>query len=98
MGWWKVDNIKTGQVDFDHKCPTNPQFTNAIPGQEKEDALYNGDGPADLMGATLRKISTLYENAWKRPAKKEELTAVFNFCCNGMFRQIDKAEEEAKLF
>ena len=89
MGWWKVKDIKTGQIDFDHKCPTNPQLTNAIPGQEECDSVYNGDGPADLMGQVLRKISALYETAWERQAKKDELIAVFNFCCNGMFRQKD---------
>ena len=87
MGWWKIKDVESGQVDFDHECPTNSQFTNAVPGHETEDFLYNGDGPAGLMGATLRKISVLYEAAWKRPAKKDELTAVFNFCCNGMFRR-----------
>ena len=88
MGWWKVRNIETGQIDFDHECPTNSQFVNAVPGQEdaSEDVLYNGDGPADLMGSVLRKISKQYENAWNRPAKEEELTTVFNFCRNGMFR------------
>ena len=86
MGWWKIKDVETGQIDFDHKCPTNPKFTNAVPGHEKEHALYNGDGPADLMGPILRSISKQYEEVWDRPAKKEELTAVFNFCCNGMFR------------
>jgi len=86
MGWWKIKDIKTGQVDFDHKCPTNRQFVNAVPGKEPEGILFNGDGPADLMGAILRKISKQYETAWKRPAKKDELIACFNFCCNGMFR------------
>ena len=86
MGWWKIKNVETGQIDFDHKRSTGHQLVNAIPGEEVEDALYNGDGPAYLMGAALRKISYQYESAWKRPAKKEELLAVFNFCCNGMFR------------
>jgi len=92
MGWWKIKDIETGMVDFDHKCPTNPQLTNAVPGHEEVDEignpkdLFNGDGPADLMGPILRKISKQYDEAWGRPAKKEELTAVFNFCCNGMFR------------
>ena len=86
MGWWKIKDIETGMIDFNHKCPTNPQLTNAVPGHE-EDALYNGDGPADLMGPVLRQISAQYESAWKRPVKKEELVAVFNFCCNGMFRR-----------
>ena len=89
MGWWKIKDVETGMVDFGHKCPTNPQLANAVPGHETNGNLYNGDGPADLMGATLRKISKQYEDAWGRPAKKEELKAVFNFCCNGMFRNID---------
>ena len=89
MGWWKIKDVKTGQVDFDHKCPTNSQFANAVPGHEECDSVYNGDGPADLMGPILRKISVLYEEAWGRPADKIELEAVFNFCCNGMFRKMD---------
>jgi len=86
MGWWKVKDIESGQIDFDHICPTNPTLTNVVPGKEKEDAIYNGDGPADLMGPVLRKISDLYQVSFNRPAKKEELISVFNFCCNGMFR------------
>lgn len=86
MGWWKVESVETGQVDFDHKCPTNSGLVNAIPGQE-EGGIFNGDGPADLMGPVLDKISKEYNEAWGRPAKKEELMAVFNFCCNGMFRE-----------
>jgi len=87
MGWWKIKDVESGQVDFDHKCPTNPVLTNSIPGSETEDAMYNGDGPADLMGSVLRKIDAQYREAWGRPARKEELTAGFNFCCNGMFRK-----------
>jgi len=86
MGWWRIKDVESGQIDFGHKCPTNPQLTNAVPKHETKDCLYNGDEPADLMGSVLRKINTQYEAAWERPAKKEELTAVFNFCCNGMFR------------
>jgi len=88
MGWWKIKDVKTGQIDFGHKCSVNLHLVNAVPGREDavEDTLYNGDGPADLMGPVLRKINKLYESAWKRSAKKEELNAVFNFCCNGMFR------------
>lgn len=69
MGWWKIKDIETGMVDFDHKCPTNDQFVNAVPGHEPDEIgdpedLYNGDGPADLMGPILRKISKQYEDAW----------------------------------
>lgn len=87
MGWWKIKDVETGQIDFDHRCADGQKtLANAIPGRETEDALYNGDGPADLMGPFLRQISEQYSEAWGRPAKKEELVAVFNFCCNGMFR------------
>lgn len=86
MGWWRIKDIESGQVDFDHECPTNEKLANAVPGKDDADGLYNGDGPADTMSDTLRGISKVYEDKWDRPAKKEELTAVFNFCCNGMFR------------
>ncbi len=92
MGWWKIKNIETGQVDFEHKCPTSEELVNAVPGEESEDALYNGDGPADLMGSALRLISVQYKQAWTRPPKKDELTAVFNFCLNGMFRSANKGD------
>jgi len=91
MGWWKIKDVESGQIDGSHKCPTNPQLVNAIPGCETEDALYNGDGPADLMSPVLNKINKQYEEAWKRPARPEELQAVFNFCFNGMMRRIEKA-------
>lgn len=82
MGWWKIKDIKTGQIDFEHK---NSDIANAIPGKETEDNLYNGDGPSDLMGDVLNSISKQYSEAWGRPVKKEELTAVFNFVVNGRF-------------
>jgi len=87
MGWWKINSVERGQIDCSHKCPTNPQLVNAVPGREAEDAMYNGDGPADLMGPVLRKIDAQYVAAWGRPAKPDELRAVFNFCLNGMLRQ-----------
>ena len=95
MGWWKIKDVETGMVDFEHVCPTNKALVNAIPGKESEDALYNGDGPADLMGPTLEKINKKYENAWGRSAKKEEMKAVFNFCCNGYFRTKEMDKEES---
>lgn len=84
MGWWKIKDVETGQIDFEAK--TAARTANAIPGKEDADCLFNGDGPADIMSGALHKIRGQYEQAWGRPAKKEELTACFNFCCNGMFR------------
>lgn len=92
MGWWKVKDIQSGGIDWAHTCPTNAELVNAVPSVDDAQALYNGDGPADLMGDALRAISHLYEEEWGRPATKEELIAVFNFCCNGMF-----ADEKSNL-
>ena len=96
MGWWKIKDIETGMVDWDHECPTNHELTNAVPGYEVTDSMYNGDGPADLMGPMLKKISNLYKVSWGRPAKKDELIAVFNFCCNGMFRS-NKDDQQSDI-
>lgn len=84
MGWWKIKDVETGQIDFE--AETAARTANAIPGKENVDCLFNGDGPADVMSRALHKIRGQYEQAWGRSAKKEELTACFNFCCNGMFR------------
>ena len=74
MGWWKIDSVERGQI------------VNAVPGRDSADAMYNGDGPADLMGSALRKIDAQYVAAWGRSAKAEELREVFDFCLNGMLR------------
>lgn len=84
MSWWKIKDIETGRVDLYAK--TAAKTANALPGQEDISCLFNGDEPADIMGLALRDISKAYYRAWKRPATKEELLAVFNFCRNGMFR------------
>lgn len=83
MGWWQIINVESGMIDWDVK--REGKAINAIPGKHDKDQLYNGDGPADVMGPALDKINELYIKAWGRPAKREELQAVFNFCANGMF-------------
>jgi len=85
MGWWKIKDVETGRIDFDNKCPLKSQLVNAIPKHNDDFNLYNGDGPADLMDDALYKISKQYEDAWGRPAKHDELLAVFNFCTGMMF-------------
>ncbi len=86
MGWWRIESVETGQVLY----PTGNVIANVVPGQllgqEVDDGQFNGDKPADYMGAVLQRISDEYLKEWGRPAKKEELTAVFNFCLNGMFK------------
>lgn len=59
------------------------EFANAVPGRDTPDDLYNGDGPADMMGVALRQIDKLYQEAWGRDAKPDELRACFNFVLNG---------------
>ena len=85
MGWWRIRDVESGGIDWDHKCPTNSQLANAIPGEEDEDALYNGDQSADLMDSVLDEINEEYKKAWGRTVKQEEVTAVFNFCRSGKF-------------
>jgi len=71
MGWWQVGDIKSGGI--------------STPNNDDPSPIYNGDGPADIMAVALDRISALYQQAHGRPAKKEELTAAFNFVCNGRF-------------
>jgi hypothetical protein len=85
MSWWRISDIDSGGIDFTHKCPTNPELSNAIPNIDSSDELYNGDTPADIMGDALDKISKEYKRAWDRTPKREELQAVFNFVLNGIY-------------
>lgn len=85
MGWWKIVD-KSGGIDFRHKCPINPKLSNAIPGIDLSNELYNGDIPADIMGNALDHINQEYGKAWGRKATREELEAVFNFVMGGLFK------------
>lgn len=87
MGWWKIKDVETGRVDTSHKCPTNKNLVNAVPSKDPSSDLYNGDIPADIMDKALEDINKKYETIWGRPAKKEELTAVFNFSLNALIRR-----------
>ena len=89
MSWWKIDCVENGQVSC--SLPSNhpgddKTFRNAIPGRDSVDDLYNGDQPADIMGAALKKIDAVFLEHWKRPAKPDELRACFNFVFNGRLR------------
>lgn len=97
MGWWEVKDVETGGLS-----PTMPDKETGL-GPGTRDVIYNGDGPADLMDVALRDISKLYKAAWKRKATKDELRAVFNFCCNGMFShagsvQLSPPDDEQDAF
>jgi len=44
--------------------------------------LYNGDEPADILGAALGEVIEEYKKQWGREPYKEELTALLNFVTN----------------
>lgn len=93
MGWWKIKDVESGQIDWCSPRESG-QLINAVPGQDSKDLLYNGDGPADVMGVALVKIFGLYEEAWQRSPSKEELRACFNFVVNGMYPDHPKEVSE----
>jgi len=90
MGWWRIDNVDKSQI-----AGTLPSglsggagaVLNAVPGRAEPSDLYNGDGPADVMGDALAQINDLYEKAWGRRAQPDELKACFDFVCNGWMRR-----------
>ena len=76
-GWWA---IKPGSPGINPPPVDKGGLMNALPGVDPaEAARYNGDGPADKMGAILDDIDLAYRQAWGRPAYPEELEAVFQF-------------------
>lgn len=58
MGWWKIRDVESGGIDWDHKGPG--QLVNAIPGETPEN-YYNGDRPADYLGGALKDIEEFAE-------------------------------------
>lgn len=79
-GWWAITGPEGPGLSHMPPVPKG-NLLNAIPGVDPaKAALYNGDGPADVMGDAIREIDLEYLMAWGRPATKAELQAVFNFC------------------
>jgi len=80
-GWWA---IRPGSPGIN--CPPVDKggLMNAIPGTDPPDARYNGDGPADIMDAALADVDMEYLMEWGRPATKQELQAVFDFCTGAL--------------
>jgi len=95
VGWWRMRDVETGQIDFAHRGPAGGPLANVVPGVDDGSvhgeggscALYGGDGPADAMDKTLRWIDGLYRAAWGRPVQADELRGMFNFCLNGFQKQ-----------
>lgn len=79
MGWWRIDNSESGHIDFQAENVSGT--ANALPGEDDNEQLYCGDGPADVMEKACEEIDRLYIEAWGRPVKPAELKGCFNFCC-----------------
>ncbi len=79
MGWWKIKDVKSGQID---ECFNGTSGTlNAIHGEDT-DVLVNGDEVSDIIGSAIQKINEAYKCNWGRSATPEELQAAFNFVLN----------------
>jgi 2'-5' RNA ligase len=76
-GWWRITPENPGV----NLVPGKP--ANACPGGDPSLESYNGDGPADTMGDTMANINQQYMDAWGRPAKADEMKAVFDFVYGG---------------
>ena len=99
MGWWKIGDVATGRISEDWPSghpQTDDVPINAIPGRDAPDDLYNGDGPADIMGVAVREIDKLFRKAWHRPAYPDEIRACFNFVWNGRLRVLREGAKEDK--
>lgn len=70
-----------GGIDW-NQSNKNFSLINAIPGQDPQEELYNGDGDGDgdYMGEALERIFMEYYKIWGRRPYREELEAIFNFC------------------
>jgi len=93
MGWWKIRDIESGRID-----PRGHEIKEMA---DVNSALYNGDGPADVMGPAIRKIADMYRESWGRGPKIEELHACLNFCANpwvneGVFEPWNEPKEKLR--
>ena len=66
MGWWQIDDPKTGKAIL-------PQTNNQ---------LMIGDETTDAMGDCLDKVNSIYEKEFNRKPQKDEVTAIFNRVAN----------------
>ena len=81
-GWWNMVSPDEPGVNFDFNKGED-KLANAIPGEDDENLLYNGDGPADILFAAIHDVIDEYINEWKRPPKFEEIMGAFNFVMQG---------------
>ena len=64
MGWWQIYSYDQPGIMLPNKDP---------------EPMYNGDGPADIMGAALDDLVKEYQEAWGRKPYREEVLAALNF-------------------
>jgi hypothetical protein len=104
-GWWA---IKPGEPGIHIPPVDKGGLMNAIPGTDGADqALYNGDGPADVMDDTIADLDLLYRQSWGRGIETDELQAVFDFCSgpfmdgrresDGLNRWVDLVADRQKM-
>jgi len=63
MGWWSISKEKAG-IDWTGETDTG---------------MYNGDGPADIMGPAVDELVKLFEEEWGRKPYMAELIAAVKF-------------------
>ena len=71
MGWWKISLSGSGGFSLEDT-------------ESEGEDLYNGDGPADILGAALDEVIQDYQNSWGREPYKEELESAFKFVADGL--------------
>ena len=78
-GWWAI-TPEGGRVP----PPVDKGgLQNAIPCVDgADDAMYLGDGPADIMGDAIKSITKMYEEAWGRKPYMAEMQGVWGFSGN----------------
>lgn len=58
MGWWKIKNVESGGIDWDHKSE-GLVLVNATPDYTHTEQYVNGDGPADIMHLAIELIEEM---------------------------------------
>ncbi len=67
MGWWTITEDSPG-LNFLSGRPL-----------DEDTGLYNGDGPADIMGCAVDELVALFEESWERKPYMVEVRAAVEF-------------------
>jgi hypothetical protein len=62
---------------------------------QKDSGMYNGDGPADILGPAVEKVIKEYEQAWGRKPYMAELRAAVAFVAGS--HDLPESPEENNL-